>query len=95
VEEDFAFEWPARTFRTPRSVVTTGTGVLRALLGAYQAASASVTDASYRILYASLAASVGQQIGALATLSQPVAVEPFPAALELEAASTALERYLG
>lgn len=95
VEEDFVFEWPARTFRTPQSVVTTGTGVLRALLGAYQGASASVTEASYRVLYASLAASVGQQIGALATLARPIAVEPFPVALDLEAASTALERYLG
>ena len=95
VEEDFAFEWPAPTFRTPQSVVTTGTGVLRALLGAYQRASASVTEASYRVLYASLAASVGQQIGALATLAQPVSVEPFPVALDLEAASNALERYLG
>ena len=54
------------TFRTQRSVVTTGNGVLRALLGAYQGASASVVEASYRVLYASLAASVGQQFGALA-----------------------------
>lgn len=95
VEEDFAFEWPARTFRTSRSIVTTGTGVLRALLGAYQGASAAVTEPSYRVLYASLAASVGQQIGALATLAPPARVEPFPLALDLEAASTALESYLG
>ena len=54
-----------------------------------------MTEASYRVLYASLAASVGQQIGALATLAQPVSVEPFPVALDLEAASNALERYLG
>ncbi len=95
VEEDFAFEWPARTFRTPESMVTTGAGVLRALLGAYQRASATVSEPSYRVLYASLAASVGQQLGALTSLARTNAVEPFPVALDLEAASTALERYLG
>jgi ferritin-like protein len=95
VEEDFAFEWPARTFGSARSIASTGTSVLRALLGAYQTAAASVSEPSYRILYASLAASVGQQIGALATLSPRAAVEPFPVAVDLEAASGALERYLG
>ena len=95
VEEDFAFEWPARTFRTTQSIVTTGTGVLRALLGAYQGASASVTEPSYRVLYASLAASLGQQVSAMASLAPRVAVEPFPVAMDLEAATAALEPYLG
>ena len=95
VEEDFAFEWPARTFRTTESVVTTGLGLLRALLGAYQTAAATATEPTYRVLYASLAASIGQQIGALATLAPRAGVESFPAALELEAASNALDRFLG
>jgi hypothetical protein len=94
-EEDFAFEWPARTFRTAQASVTTGSRVLRALLGAYLSAGANVTEASYRVLYSSLAASVGQQLGALTSLSRPTAVEPFPVALDLESATTALERYLG
>ena len=96
VDEDFAFEWPAPTFKSTKSTVTTGVGVLNALLGAYQTAAATATDANYRVLYASLAASIGQQIGALASLAPPPAgVESFPAALDLEAASDALDRYLG
>ena len=47
------------------------------------------------MLYASLAASVGQQIGALAALGGARTVEPFPVALDLESASDALESYLG
>ena len=95
VEEDFKFAWPDKTFRTAHSTLTTGVSVLRALLGAYQTAEASVSDASYRVLYASLAASVGQQIGALESLAGRAGAEPFPVAVDLEAASGALEAYLG
>jgi Ferritin-like domain len=95
VEEDFEFVWPARTFRTEQSTVTTGLNVLRAVLGVYQSAGASVSDASYRVLYASLAASVGEQIGALDALSARPGAEPFPIAMDLEAASGALDAYLG
>ena len=95
VEEDFAFEWPATTFRTQQAIATTGVGVLRALLGVYQTASASVSDAEYRVLYASLAASLGQQMSAMASLAPRVAVEPFSVAMDLEAATAALEPYLG
>ena len=95
MEEDFAFEWPASTFRTKESCVKTGGSVLASLLGAYQSAAATVVEPSYRVLYASLAASVGQQVGALASLAPRAAAEPFPVALDLEAATLALEAYLG
>jgi Ferritin-like domain len=95
VEEDFAFEWPARTFRTQETMIATGVGVLRAVLGAYQTAAATVTEPSYRVLYASLGASVSQQLGALSGISGRAVVEPFPVAMDLEAASDALDAYLG
>ena len=44
------------------------------------------------MLFASLAVSLGQQAGAL---GESLGVEPFPVALSLEAASDALEGYLG
>jgi hypothetical protein len=69
--------------------------VLRALLGAYQTAAATVTEPSHRVLYASLTASVGQQLAELAALRGARAVEPFPVATDLETASDALEGYLG
>ena len=94
-EEDFAFEWPENTFSNTAFAVTTGLGLLRALMGSYQTAAATVSEQSHRVLYASIAASLGQQIGALASLAPGKGVEPFPVALELEAASTAIEPYLG
>ena len=95
VEEDFAFEWPASAFASRESMVKTGLDVLRSLLGVYQSASAAVLDPSYRVLYASLAASLGQQVAALSALSPRVGVEPFPVAMDLETATASLEKYLG
>ena len=95
LEEDFEFEWPAKTFKSKNDAIATGVGVLRALLGAYQTAAATVTEPSHRVLYASLTASIGQQIAALATFEGTKAVEPFPVATDLETASDALESYLG
>ena len=95
LEEDFEFAWPARTFKTEKEAVSTGVGVLRALLGAYQTAAATVTEPSHRVLYASLTASVGQQLAELAAQQGARAVEPFPVATDLETASDALESYLG
>jgi len=90
--EDFEFEWPARTFRTRAAMVATGLAVLRALRGVYQTAAAMASEQSYRVLYASLAASVSQQIIALGGAA---AAEPFPVAIDIETASDAIERYLG
>jgi hypothetical protein len=93
--QDFDFQWPARAFATPAAIASTGRIVLRTMLGLYQTAVVAVSEPSYRILYASLAASAGQQLGALAALAASVVVEPFPAALDVERASAALEPYLG
>jgi hypothetical protein len=92
--DDFAFEWPVKAFDTAASTRKTGVDVLRPTLGAYVNAATAVSEASYRLLYASLAASVGQQVGALVGAIGE-RVEPFPPALDLEAASAALEGYLG
>jgi len=91
--EDFTFEWPTTALATAAATRQTGLTVLRAVLGAYQGAAATVTETSYRVLFASLAASVAEQVGALALPG--TGVESFPVALDLEAASTALEAYLG
>jgi hypothetical protein len=92
--EDFAFEWPAKAFDTAAATRATGLDVLRPTLGAYQSAVAAVSESPYRVLYASLVGSLGQQIGALVG-SVGERVEPFPAALDIESASDALEGYLG
>ena len=90
--EDFTFEWPSGTFATAARTRSTGLVMLRAMLGAYQGASVGAS-AQYRTLFASVAASTAQQIGSLAPTAG--AIEPFPVALDLEAASAALESFLG
>lgn len=90
--DDFAFVWPSKTFRDLASTKATALDVLRPTFGAYQSAAVSVTEPTYRVLFASLAVSLGQQAGAL---GESLGVEPFPVALSLEAASDALEGYLG
>jgi hypothetical protein len=90
--EDFDFDWPSRTFKTEAAMVATGLAVLRALRGVYQTAAATASEESYRVLYASLAGSVSQQIVALGGAA---AAEPFPVALDIETASDVIERYLG
>jgi hypothetical protein len=89
---DFEFAWPEGSFATAASTRAAGLTVLRALLGAYQTAAATVVEPTYRVLYASLVASVAQQIGALGGRA---GIEQFPVAVDLEAASTALEEMLG
>jgi hypothetical protein len=95
LEEDFEFVWPTGAFSGAPATVKTGLLLLRALLGSYQTAAASASVPDYRILYASLAASVGEQIGALSAVTAPLGAEAFPVATDLETASAALERYLG
>ena len=96
VEEDFEFVWPARTFRNAQSTVTTGLDVLRALLGAYQSAAASVTDTvvpdPVREPRSERGAADRRARGAV---TADAGAEPFPVAMDLEAASSALEAYLG
>lgn len=86
--EDFDFG-PTNAFATAANARRTGLAVLRPTLGAYQSAAAKVAMPRYRVLYASL----GRQIGALADPAG-ARLEPFPVAMELEAASAALESYL-
>jgi hypothetical protein len=95
VEEDFEFVWPKKAFADSEATVRTGLAIAHALLGAYQTAAASSSVVDYRILYASLAASVSEQAGALAALSAPMGVKSFPKATDVETASARLEAYLG
>jgi hypothetical protein len=96
VEDDFEFVWPAKTFATADSAATTGLTITQALLGTYISAAGSISIASYRTLYASMAANVAQQVGALAALKggRIVGVS-FPASVDVETASDVIEAYLG
>jgi hypothetical protein len=95
LDQDFEFAWPRRTFSSAPATVKTGLIVLRALLGTYQSAAATASVVDYRILYASLGASIGEQIGALSALAAPVGAKSFPVATDVETASAAIETYLG
>jgi len=96
VEEDFEFGWPDATFKTRKAAASTGAGIVQALLGAYLTGAATSPTPAFRVLYASLAASSGQQLGVFfRARGRPMVGNSFPAALDLEAASAAVEDFLG
>ena len=96
VQEDFEFAWPDGTFANKKSVTAAGLAIAQPLLGVYLKAAAAISIPSYRTLYASMAANVAQQVGSLTQLSggRVVGVS-FPAAVDVETASDAIEAYLG
>lgn len=96
VEEDFEFNWPAKTFATRTSAAKAGVGITRPLLGAYLDATSTISIPSYRTLFASLSANLAQQLGALSRQAGGRIVgTSFPTALDVETASAAIEAYLG
>lgn len=94
LEEDFEFAWPGGTFVSRKAAVAAGSTITEALLGAYLTAAATSPTGSFRVLYASLGASLGEQLDPVAR-SRPTFGNPFPSALDLESASAAVERFLG
>jgi len=94
--EDFDFVWPKDGFKSAKSISELGLKVAQPLLGVYLEAAATISIFSYRTLFAALAANLAQQVGALASLSggRIVGVS-FPPAMGVEAASDAIEAYLG
>ena len=96
VAEDFEFAWPDGTFESGKSAAATGLQIAQPVLGVYLGAAATISIASYRTLFASMAANVAQQVGFLSQLAGGrIAGISFPAAVDLEAASDAIESYLG
>jgi len=96
IAEDFEFAWPDGTFAGRRAAGRTGLEIAGPLLGVYVGAAVSVSIASYRTLFTSMAANVAQQVAALSRLSggRVVGVS-FPPAVDVETASDAIEAYLG
>ena len=96
VAEDFEFAWPDGTFANRKSVSAAGLNVAQPLLGTYLSAAAAISIQSYRTLFASMAANVAQQTGALSQLAGGRVVGiSFPAAVDVQTASDAIEAYLG
>ena len=94
--EDFEFAWPEGTFDSKDATAAAGLGVARTLLGLYLTAATAVSVPSYRVLFTSMAANLAQQAAALSqTLGGRITGVSFPAAIDLEAASDALEPLLG
>jgi hypothetical protein len=94
--EDFEFAWPTGTFTGRKAAATAGQTVVETLLGAYLTGAATSPTSSFRVLYASLAASLGEQRSTLSLARGRHAIgNSFPTALDLETASAAVERFLG
>ena len=96
VAEDFEFAWPDGTFASKKS---RGGGRPQDHAPAPRRLPrrcGGVSIASYRTLFASMAANVAQQVAALSQLSggRMVGIS-FPPAVDVETASDAIEAYLG
>jgi hypothetical protein len=94
--EDFAFAWPKDTFARPATAAHGGMTVASALTGLYVKASSSLAIPSYRVLYASMAANVAQQVAVLSRAAglHSVGVS-FAPGYEVETASDIVEGLLG
>ena len=88
--------WPANAFATGAGDGEDGADrCCGALLGAYQTAAASGSMPDYRILYASLGASLGQQIGPCPALVGAGGRRAVPRRHRPRDREPALEPYLG
>ncbi len=94
--EDFEFVWPEATFASKKAAAAAGLTVAESLLGAYVTAASTSPTTTVRVLFSSLAASLGEQRSALSLArGRPAVGNSFPAAIDLEAASAAVEAFLG
>jgi Ferritin-like domain len=96
VADDFAFAWPAKTFRSLGAAAETGAAIEAAVVGAYISAATTISVETYRSLFAR---ALADEAGHLAVLSWVATGKPvgnsFPPALDLEAATTVVGPYLG
>ena len=94
--EDFTFAWPKNTFARRATAAHGGMIIASALTGLYVKAGSSLAIPSYRVLYASMAANVAQQVAVLARAAglHSVGVS-FAPGYEVETASDIVEGILG
>lgn len=96
VEADFEFAWPDGAFDSRASITKAGLLITENLAGVYITAATVVSIASYRRLYASMTANLAQQVAFLSDTAGSRAIGiSFAPAVEIEAASDAIEAYLG
>lgn len=94
IEEDLEVAWPANTFTSKKRAASAGTTIVEALLGVYLTGAATSPTLSMRVLYSSLAASLGEQLSALSfARGRPAIGNSFPAALDVDTAGAAVERF--
>lgn len=96
VADDFAFAWPTETFGSRGAIAKAGLAITESLAGVYVSALTAVTLPTYRRLYASMLANLAQQVAFLSRAGGGRAIGiSFPAAVDIETASAAIEEYLG
>ena len=89
---DVDFTYPRRSFGTARSIHALGWRIETLLLGAYLGAVENVQTAALRLPVGQIAANEAQHLSALAPFAgKPTIGRPFPAALPIDAVSTALD----
>jgi rubrerythrin len=93
---DIDFSYPKGTFRSEASIIELGAEIERIVLGAYLGSVENVQTDAVRLPIGQIAANEAQHVGALAALSgRPLIGPALARALEIDAASAALDRFEG
>jgi len=96
IADDFAFVWPAKTFKSLGAAAEAGAAIEAAVLGAYISAAATISIETYRSLFARALADEARHLAVLTWVAtgKPVG-NSFPPPLGLEEATSLVEPYLG
>ena len=96
IADDFQFVYPPGTFRSRAKIAAVGVTLETAFLGAYLGGVAALADANLRDTAAQIGASEAQHLSVLSDLKDGRPIGPaFPAALDVEEATAALDPFLG
>lgn len=96
VAVDFQFAFPPKAFATRRSAAKLGAGLESAFVGTYLGAVSALQSPELRSVAAQIAASEAQHLSVLAGVAGRSPIGPaFPAALDVEQASGALDPFFG
>jgi hypothetical protein len=91
---DFSFSYPKDAFGSRVSIAKTGLAIEQAVVGAYLDAATSVTEPSFREVFARVLANDVEHLGLLTRIAGGrLEWNSFPEPLSLEAAGDAIERY--
>jgi Ferritin-like domain len=94
VADDFEFAYPKRAFTSRAAIARLGVEIETAVLGAYLTAATTVTDATFRSVFARVLASEAEHVGFLSAIAADRAFGmSFPGLLSLDQATAVTDPF--